>query len=137
RLLHAGILAFMPEPAGTDRNVAFGGQPFRSMPMSGGGFLFANISGRRGSSVGAYGVIGGPTRIARNPTRIPHPSHVGTDIAEKHSVGLRRAPKIPGGRPVVVVSLVDGAFLARAAIEAVTAVGSVVPDFEDGSVIGQ
>src|ERR1039457_1947947 len=135
--LDPGILPFVPEPAGTDGDVAFGGKPLRAVTVAGGRFLVAYVAGRGRAAVHADRVISGPTGISGDAPFVAHPTDVGADVAENDGAGLQGTNHLPGLGPAVVGALVDGALLTRAAVEAVAAVGAIVPHLEDLAVVGE
>ncbi len=102
-----------------------------------GRFVLAHVAGRGGPAIRRHGIVRRPARVARDAALVAHPAHVRAHVAEDHRVRLQLADQIPGLRPIVVGALVDGAFLARAAVVAVAAVGAIVPDLEDRAVIRQ
>ena len=98
--------------------------------------LFVYIAGHGLAAIWAHGREGGPAGIARNSFLISNPANIRADVAEAAGSGLEFGFKLPGSGPIVVVSFVDGARFACAAVIAAAAVGTIVPDFKKRTVVG-
>src|ERR1035441_4700185 len=137
RRLHAPVFVLGPEPAGPDGNVALGGQPVRTVAVAGWRFALADIARRCRPAVRAHRIAGGPAGISSDAAFISNPAHVGPYVAKDTSAGLELSYQGPGVGPVVVGALVDGAFIAGAAVHPLAAIGAVVPDLKNRAVAGQ
>ena len=125
--LHVGVLRLVVEPARADAGVRLAGAPDVAV-------LHAVVQhGVTGLALGGHRAPVGFAHVARFGA---HPAEVGAVrvVAPDHAIGLELADELVRLGPLVV-GLLDPARLVRAAVPAVTAVGSVEPDLEDVSVI--
>src|SRR5262249_29288245 len=79
----------------------------------------------------------GPTRVAGEAAFVPDPADVRSDVAEDAGVRLHRADHFPRLRPIVVGVSVDRSLLFGAAVKAIAAVGAIVPDLENRTVLSK
>src|SRR4051812_8630567 len=101
----------MPEPAGTNRYIAFRRQPLGGVTLPAGRLLSSHVARRCRTPIFADGVEGRPAGVPGDASFVAHPAHIGTYVAEHHGLGLHGADHFPGARPVIVSVLVDGALL--------------------------
>jgi hypothetical protein len=84
-----------------------------------------------------HGIAGGPAGFAGNTFFVAHPPNIRPGIAEDHCIRLKSTDQCPCRWPIVVYVFLDGAHLARPAVIAQAAIGSVEPNFEYGAIEGQ
>src|SRR5262245_5905995 len=108
----------MVEPAGPDRNIAFGGEPDGSVFVADVQSLFVSETGKRPLVVARR-----PVGLACEAPLVPYPADIGSRVAEDHCAGLQAFDRFEEAMEVI-----DHPFLA--------VIRTVEPRFEDHSILG-
>ena len=125
------IFALVIEPARPDRRVALAGTPGVTVGMARLQLLILWIAG-----IDFLDAQESPVRRVGKPFLVAHPPTAGTAIREDNRVGLQTVNNAPCVWIVVIGAAVNLAFLACAAIPAVTAVCTVKPYLKHFAILG-
>ena len=132
---YTGILVIMPEPARTNGNVHFRGNPVLPVHRTFHAQLVADRAGGRfRSRLQRYGCIGSPAGITRITALIPHPPDIRPHIGKNDGFRLEFFQFAPCRFPLVIGASVNRSLFPRPPVITVATVRSVKPGEEKGAV---
>ena len=133
QLVHAldlVVLALVVEPSGADAGVALAGTPRVAVGMTRLQFLVLRVAG-----IYLLDAQECPVRRFGKAFLVAHPATAGTTVREDDGIRLQAVHDAPGFGVVVVGAAVDLTFLARTAIPAVAAVGTIEPHLKNVAIL--
>ena len=130
--LYKAVLFGMIEPTRTDGDIAFGCHPLVAICMTILKLVTLVVTGIY-FTLTEERPVGGTGKTLF----VAHPPATGTAVGEDDCLRLYTVQHLVNARIIVVITTVDGTRLLSSAIPSVSTIGSIEPNFEHFTIIGQ